>query len=123
MLVKLIFWLVVSLVVVGVVGGVGFVYLAHRDKELLPNVLGKLGSLAESLEGKEHEGAAERVRELQKLLEDHGSDIEGYGGEIDQKLSDLRKVSESAYQAAKKQVDSYRNKDGEEASQEKAPSE
>ena len=110
---RFIMWLVISVLVVGVVGGVSFMYLAHKDSAFLDKVVGGLEKLATSAEGKEHGKSAEKLRELSKFLQDHGDDINTYGKDVDEKLNEIRKHSESAYQAAKKKVDEYMAKQGE----------
>jgi len=110
-LVKVVMWLVIGVVVVGVVGGVSFIYLAHKDSTFLDKTIGGLDKLAESLKGKEHGTAAEKVGELSKFLKDHDEDIDTYGKDVHEKLEAIRGQSESAYQTAKKKVDEYMKKD------------
>jgi hypothetical protein len=110
-IVSVVIWLLIGIVVVGVVGGASFIYLAHRDSTFVDKAVGSLNDLASRLDGKEHSTAAGKVRELGKFLSEHDSDINNYGKDVDEKLNEIRKHSETAYQAAKKKVDEYMKKD------------
>ena len=113
-LVKFVMWLVIGVIVVGVVGSVSFIYLAHKDSEFLDKMVGGLDTIAESLKAKGHGKSAEKVLELNKFIQDHGDDFDAYGEDVDEKLQEIRKHSESAYQAAKQKVDEYmKKKEGE----------
>ena len=105
---RLIIWVVAGLAVVGVVGSVVFMYLAHKDENFVSNAIQSLNKIADSLDEKERGGSAEKLRELGQFLQTHGDDIDEYGGDIDKKLSEIKEHSDSAYEAAKKKVDEYK---------------
>jgi hypothetical protein len=97
---------VVALGAIGAIGLVAFYYLHPRKGGKDP-----VTDLAEGLRviaGEEEGPAAERIRELGRFLEEHGEDIDGFAGQVDEKLSKVREVSEDAYLTAKKKIDEYR---------------
>ncbi len=91
-----------------VVGGVVFLYMVHRQPALLGQVVEGINRIADDLQEGERQKSAARLRELSDILKAHGSDLDRYGAEVDQKLAEIRQQSEAAYQAAKKKVDEYR---------------
>jgi hypothetical protein len=105
---RVLVWLVVIVVLVAGASTTAFFYLAHAKPALLGQAIASINKIADSLDDRERAASADKLRNLGEFLNAHSDDIDAYGKDVDEKLVEIRKQSERAYQAAKKKIDEYR---------------
>lgn len=120
---RLVVGAVFAAILIGGSATVYYVYMRGRGKDPVGELSDGLGALADRFKDGKSEVAGEKLRELGRYLEDHGDEIDKYGGEVERRLEGIKAVSEEAYQAAKKKIDDFRGKKMEGKLEEEEPAE
>jgi type VI protein secretion system component VasK len=109
-LLRLLKWTVLVVVLLGLVGTGVFLYMANKDSSFVDKTVNSLNEKADSLDGKDSDFAAAKLREFGAFLRKHKGEIGEYGSELDEKLSAIKEHSQEAYEAAKKKLEEYKEK-------------